>query len=245
MNDRLKNSVKIWLTGLVDDVGFAPVDRFDGAPESHHPSRVCKDAQTVIAFGRIMPRGVLYSPDYSLHLLHRSYHTLYPYLDEVGIKLANLIEAQGYLAVQIPAFAPLAYHGPEPWGIISLKHAAMASGLGAFGRSEMVYHPRFGSLLRLGAVITNAKLPGEPLLEKDPCPPGCHACQKACPALAYKTGSFQKMTCLAYTIRHGIYPLALRDDTGRKNIETIINTAGYNYWLKCTECMKVCPNNKA
>ena len=28
-----------------------------------------------------------------------------------------------------------------------------------------------------------------------------------------------------------------------KNIQTIINTAGYNYWLKCDECLKVCQTN--
>ena len=226
-----------------DLVGFAPVDRFDQAPESHHPSRVCKEAKTVVVFGRIVPRGVFSSPGYNLHLLHRSYHTLYPYLDELGLDLANDIEAEGYLAVQIPSYAPLVYHGLEPWGIISLKHAAVLAGLGAFGRSGLVYHPRYGSRLRLGAVVTSAAIPGDPLVAENPCPPKCNACQKACPAGAFDTGSFQKLTCMSYSIRHAIYPLALRDEAGQRNIETVINTAGYNYWLKCDECIKVCPND--
>ena len=244
MSDTLKNSIVDWLKGRVDAFGFAPVDRFDQAPEAHHPSRVCRDARTVIAFGRTMPRGVLGSPDYDLHLLHRSYHTLYPYLDGVGLDLANLIERFGCRAVQIPSFAPLVYRGMEPWGIISLKHAAAAAGIGVFGRNQLVFHPRYGSLLRFGAVITDAKLDGDPLIEEDPCTSGCTACRDACPAEAFQDGSFKKLVCMSHVIRHGIYPLALRDEAGLKNIELIINTAGYNYWLKCDECLKVCPNNR-
>ncbi len=244
MDEALRSSIVGWLNGRVDAVGFAPIDRFDEAPQGHHPSSICKDAETVIVFGKTVPRGVLNSPDYGLYLLHRSYHTIYPYLDELGLDLANWIEARGYLAVQIPSYAPLVYHGLEPWGILSLKHAAVAAGVGSFGHSDVVYHPVYGSLLRLGAVVTNAKMPASALVQEHPCPSKCRACQEACPAGAFQNGSFQKLTCMAYTIRHGIYPLALRDEVGRKNIETIINTAGYNYWLKCHECLKVCPKNQ-
>jgi epoxyqueuosine reductase QueG len=244
MDDGLKRFIVGWLEGRVEAVGFAPVDRFHEAPEAHHPSRICKDAKSVIVFGRTVPRGVLSSPDYGLYLLHRSYHSVYPYLDEVGMDLANRIEAEGHLAVQLPSYAPLVYHGMEPWGILSLKHSAVLAGLGAFGRSGMVYHPRYGSLLRLGAVVTDAEMPGDPMILDDPCPSKCHACQKVCPARAFQDGSFQKLQCMTYTIRHGIYPLALRDEVGRKNLETIINTAGYNYWIKCNGCLNVCPINQ-
>jgi epoxyqueuosine reductase QueG len=99
-------------------------------------------------------------------------------------------------------------------------------------------------MLRLGAVVTSAALAGDPVVEEDPCPEGCSACREACPAGAFGDGGFRKMACLSHTIRHGIYPLALKDEVGRKNIEMIINSAGYNYWLKCDECLKVCPRNR-
>ena len=79
----------------------------------------------------------------------------------------------------------MVFHGMEPWGILSLKHAAVKAGLGMFGRSGQVYHPRYGSLLRFGAVVTDAELPGDPLLEKDPCPPKCNVCRTSCPAGAF------------------------------------------------------------
>ena len=56
-------------------------------------------------------------------------------------------------------------------------------------------------------------------------------------------GQFEKMTCLAHTIKHPIYPLALRDEEGLKRIERVINTAGYDYWLECFNCVKACPLN--
>ena len=106
-----------------------------------------------------------------------------------------------------------------------------------------MYHPKYGSLLRLGAVVTSAELPGDPVIETDPCPPDCEACLKACPSKAFQNGAFQKLVCRGYTIKHAIYPLALGSEEGRKSIELVINTAGYNYWIGCDTCLKVCPNN--
>lgn len=239
----LESAVSQWLERRVDAYGFAPVERFSGAPEEHHPSRVCKDAATVIVYGGTVPRAVLTSPGYDLHLLQRSYHTLYPNLDQVGLDLANRIESEGYLAIQVPSYAPLVFHGLEPWGVLSLKHAAVRAGLGAFGRTGLVYHPRFGSMLRFGAVVTSAAMPGDPLIEEDPCPPKCNACREACPPGALQEGAFQKPVCTGYAFKHAIYHLTLEDEYGLQNIETIINTAGYNYWIACDECLKACPNN--
>ncbi|HDQ03330.1 MAG TPA: epoxyqueuosine reductase [Deltaproteobacteria bacterium] len=246
MSETMKESIIRHLKDSVSAVGFAPVERFVDAPEKHHPSRVCKDAKTVVVFGIQIPRGILESPDYNLYGLHRSYHTVYRKLDEISLNLCNFIEAQGkYSAVMIPSYAPLVFHELEPWGLISLKHAAVRAGLGAFGHSGQMYHPVYGSRLRLAAVVTSAQLSGDPLIEKDPCPPKCSACQKACPANAFsKNGSFKKMTCMAYAIKHAIYPLALKDAEGFKHIERVINTAGHDYWIDCDECLKVCPNNR-
>lgn len=246
MTEDLKAGIKEWLEERVDAVGFAPVDRFGDAPEKHHPSRICKDARTVIVLGKTVPHGVLHSPDYDLYFLHRSYHSTYRYLDELGLMLSNRIESQGrHLAVPIPSFAPLVLNGPEPWGILSLKHAAVYAGLGAFGKSGLIYHAIYGSLLRLGAVVTSAELPGDPVVEDDPCPPECDACWKACRAQAFNDeGEFNKLTCQGYTIKHAIYPIALSTEEGLNNIERVINTAGYDYWLACNECLKVCPRNR-
>lgn len=140
------------------------------------------------------------------HFLHSSCHVVYSQLDEISFNLENFIESrQNARTVAIPSYAPLKFHGLEPWGIISLKHTAVKAAL--------------------------------------PCPENCSACQEKCPPNAFDgDGKFQKMTCLVHTIKHAIYPLALNSEKGMKNIERVINTAGYNYWLACNECLKVCPD---
>jgi len=242
----LRQSVINHLEGKVDVLGFAPVERFEDSPEAHHPARICKDAKTVIVFGNAVPRGMLHSPDYSLYMLHRTYHSVYERLNELGLMLSNWIEEQGnYLAVPIPSFAPLVYHEMEPWGVLSLKHASVKAGLGAFGKNGLLHNPKYGTLLRPGAVVTSAELPGDPIIEDDPCPENCDACFKACPSGALqKDGPFKKMDCLGYLVKHAIYPLALKTEKGLEQIERVINTAGYNYWLTCNECLRVCPSNR-
>jgi epoxyqueuosine reductase QueG len=246
MGTALKETVISHFRPHVSAIGFASVERFHDAPEKHRPTDVCKDARTVIVFGIPVPQGVLSSPCYNLHTLHRSYHTIYRHLDELSHNLCTFIESQGnYRSVPVPSYAPMVFHGVEPWGIISLKHAAVRAGLGVFGRSDQVYHPRYGSRLRLSAVITNAEIPADDMIGANPCPPKCNACRKACPSGAFDDrGSFKKLICLGHTIKHAIYPLALKDQAGLKNIERVVNTAGYDYWIACDECLTVCPNNR-
>jgi len=160
-----------WIENKADTVGFAPVDRFKEAPEAHRPQRMLQGAKTVIVYGRMIPKGVVRSLDYEKYFLHRSYHSVYPYLDELGYSLANYLEHKsGELAVQAPSYLPMVFHGMEPWGVLSLKHAAEKAGLGAFGRSGQLYHLLHGALLRWGAVITNLEIEGDPLMDDIPCP---------------------------------------------------------------------------
>jgi epoxyqueuosine reductase QueG len=163
MSNNLKQSITEFLKPQVSALGFASVDRFADAPESHHPKRICRDAETVIVFGIAVPRGMLKSPDYNLYALHRSYHSAYMRIDDLSLALCNYIESQGkHLAVPIPSYAPMVFHQFEPWGILSLKHAAVNAGLCSFGRSGQTYHPQYGALLRLGAVVTNAVIEADP-----------------------------------------------------------------------------------
>jgi epoxyqueuosine reductase len=240
----LRRELIEWLGERVDEVGFAPVERFDAAPAQHQPSRLCKDAQTVIVLAKAIPMAVLTSPGYQLYLLQRSYHTVYTSLDGLALELSTWLEKQGQPAVPVPSYAPLSFHDGTFWGLLSLKHAAVAAGLGSLGRNELVYHPEYGSMLRFGAVVTAAGLEGDPVREADPCPPHCHACRERCPVQAWGDDDFQRRACTSHAITHTIYRLALRDEEGLRDIETVINTAGYNYWIKCAECQASCPLNR-
>jgi epoxyqueuosine reductase QueG len=156
-----------------------------------------------------------------------------------------IVAAANAYAVPVPSYAPMKFHGMEPWGLLSLKHAAVNAGLGAIGRNGLMHHPAFGTMLRLGAVVTDVPLPESDLQDSFPCPEKCRACHQACPPGAFNdAGQFAKLTCMGQTIKHAIYPLALKDEHGLKHLERIINTAGHNYWLTCNACLSVCPNNR-
>jgi epoxyqueuosine reductase QueG len=246
MDESLAQAVRDFAGRRGSLVGFAPVDRFENAPEGHHPGDLCRRAATVIVLARPLPRGMLSSPRYPLYALHRAYHSVYPRLDNEGLDLALFLETEaGVPAVPVPSYAPMVYQSMEPWGLLSLKHAAVRAGFGVFGRNQIVHHPRYGSMLRFGAVVTAAPLPGDPVMDHDPCPPDCRACHRACAAKAWgEDERFDKTACMRKTIKHAIYPMALKDEAGLKNIERVVNTAGYNYWLDCDRCLKVCPNNR-
>ncbi len=245
MTDYLRDMVTDLLTGKLDAFGFAPVDRFEGAPPGHHPSEIMTGAKTVIVYGRVVPRGCFASPDYAYHFLHRSYHTVYPFLDQVGYDLSTLLEEEGYLAGVIAGYAPIVFEEGKVQGILSLKHAAVAAGIGAFGRNELVFHPQHGSMLRFGAVITTAELAPDPLLDWDPCAGSCTgACMKSCPANAFEEGGFNRGLCARLAVKHPIYLLTMKEEWGPASMELVANTAGYNYWIGCSECQRVCPANR-
>lgn len=117
-------------------------------------------------------------------------------------------------------------------------------GTGPFGRSGQAYHPEYGALLRFGAVVTAAALPGDGVVEKDPCPPRCNACREARPPGAFPGGSSRRRHAWAMPSGTASTASPLGDEEGLKRIEMIVNTAGCNYWIACDECVKVCPLNK-
>ncbi|MFP4476082.1 MAG: hypothetical protein ACLFOY_11045 [Desulfatibacillaceae bacterium] len=244
MSSLTQQSVADFLAPRVTLTGFASPDQFDDAPGGHHPGDILHGAATVVVYGIAVPRGILHSPQRSLYALHRSYHSVYPLLDEISLSLANHLEQAGELAVPAPSYAPMVFHEAEPWGVLSLKHSAVKAGLGAFGHNQLVHHPDYGTMLRFGAVVTTADLGTSPTMDYEPCPEGCTLCMDACPSESIGEDGFMKMKCLGHTIKHAIYPLALNSPDAVRHIERVVNTAGYNYWLKCHECLTVCPSNQ-
>jgi epoxyqueuosine reductase len=61
----------------------------------------------------------------------------------------------------------------------SLRYAAVAAGIGSLGWSGNVLAPQYGARVVLGAVITNAVIEADPMLEENLCD-GCRICVKVC-----------------------------------------------------------------
>ncbi|MBD3229359.1 MAG: hypothetical protein GF329_14335 [Candidatus Lokiarchaeota archaeon] len=81
------NKIKDYIYGMdIEIVGIASADNelFKKAPKQHQPINILDNAKSVIVFGKPMPKSVLKLSDYKNQLVHRTYHSLYKYLDIVA-----------------------------------------------------------------------------------------------------------------------------------------------------------------
>lgn len=88
----------------------------------------------------------------------------------------------GGRAMAVPVSYPMDFTDPKKIGLgeVSLRHAAVAAGLGAFGSHNLVVHPRFGTRVIFAAVLTDLELEPDRPLAENPCFE-CGKCVKACP----------------------------------------------------------------
>jgi epoxyqueuosine reductase QueG len=89
-------------------------------------------------------------------------------------------------------------------GEVSLRHAALAAGLGNFGRHNLIIHPRLGTRVIFTAVLSELDLPSDPRITEDLCI-DCYICVESCPAGALdEEGQTQVMKCLRVSQPYGI-----------------------------------------
>ena len=164
------------------ECGIAHPDRFAEAPSGFRPRDLYPDCQSVVVFLKEMPEEIILQ-DNPIPYPHAAYQ-LYAELDRLGIALCRTLEAEGMHAIPVPADAPYLHWEAERehgMGILSLRHAAVRAGLGVLGRNTLVINKRFGNMVYIGAVLTDALLQADPMLVQDACPSGCRVCLDFCP----------------------------------------------------------------
>ena len=108
----------------------------------------------------------------------------------------------------------------ESFGLISLKHAAELAGLGVIGRNYLLTNPKYGNLLWLSAVLTDADLIPDKKCEYNFCD-SCDICIEACPSGALDD-----------------YPPSF----GRKKCDgTMFKMVDKKWEIMCFNCRKTCP----
>ena len=210
------------ILGLGADLcGFANIGSFSGAPEGFHPSDIFADCKSVIVFGLALPRGLSKA---SPKLVYAHFNDcICPPLDFIAFQAAKQIEAEfGGCAVPLPSDGPYDYWDPEKSegrGLISMKHAAVAAGLGTLGRSTLLLNSKYGNMLILGAVLTDLDLPSDPPAAPI-CISGCDLCLSGCPVQALDGLSANQKKCRANTY-----------GTNARGFSTV----------NCNQCRMVCP----
>lgn len=184
-----------------DDVAAVSLDHPDLAEEKHHAREAMPKARTFVALvQRTLPDDIR-SPKRSAANLefHRTGHEL----DEVARRIADVLVSRGHAAMNPPMAFPMEMSAfPGRTWIVSHKRVAVAAGLGRMGLHRNVIHPRFGSFVLLGTVLTSAEIAGEaPKLDFDPCV-DCKLCVAACPVGAIEpTGAFRFSACYDHNYR--------------------------------------------
>lgn len=175
--------------------GVANIDRFEAAPEGFRPTDIFSDCKAVIVFGIPIPKGLC---KVSPKVIYNRYGSITKIeLDRIAYHASLDIESSyGGYTVPLPSDVPYEYWDEERLegrGLISIRHAAVLAGVGAFGKSSLVLNEQYGNMLNFGAVLTDITLPSDDLA-KSICLEDCHLCLDHCPVAALTgIGAIQKL----------------------------------------------------
>ena len=188
----------------IDVVGFTSIEDYQ-SERSPDPRTILPDVKSIIVLGHRMIDGALESQNMRVAMAARmgvmdtSKSHLY--------LMARFIEDRfKEKAATVLSSYPLDMEPPALGlrGDISLRHAAIAAGLGRFGRHNLVIHPRFGSRLSFTGILTTIPLVSDYPVKEELCN-NCNLCVEACPGKALDIeGKTEDLKCLRASQPYGI-----------------------------------------
>ncbi|MCB9357786.1 MAG: tRNA epoxyqueuosine(34) reductase QueG [Calditrichaeota bacterium] len=191
------------------------------------PEKVLPGVRSVISLGQSYFTGFL--PDEIRHDHSRgiiaSYAWGQDYHDLMGHAIEELAEFVQTLSSDVKTRAYV------DTGPVLERDVAESSGLGFIGKNTLLIHPKMGSQLLLGEVMTTLALEPSPLPKQMPSCGTCTRCQDDCPTHAFPSAYvLDSRLCISYlTIEfRGSIPLPLRPKMG-------------NHVFGCDDCQTCCP----
>lgn len=248
--------LRAWaLEAGADDVGVVELVHPDLAEERAPVLRAFPSAVSLISLVvRMHPENVR-SPARSV--ANHEFHHAGEAVDDCARALVARLAAAGHRAMN-PAMAfPMEMDDfPGRTWVVSHKRVAVAAQLGRMGLHRNVIHPRFGSFIVLGTVLTSARIEERlPRLAYDPCV-DCKLCVAACPVGAIEPdGAFRFSACLDHNYREFMTGFGdvledvveSRDKHELRERLTISESASmwqsltYKANYKAAHCVAVCP----
>ena len=214
----------------IDAVGVVPADPFEGYLVPNSPRRDPRlsmpTANSIVVVGVYI--GGFYLPNWDDPAVGRvSRLVLSGFYSDV---VAPLRSISSFLRDR--GFQALVCDGFESGGsMLPLKLAAVRAGVGWQGKNSLVISRRFGSLLALGGIVTDAILEFDGGGVGDHCGK-CHACQDACPTSALdEPYRLKRERCLSHLLE------------GESLSDEVRRLMG-NRILECDICQTVCPWNR-
>src|SRR4030095_12857139 len=171
---------QLCLEAGADDVGFVEIDRPGLADQRDDILSFFPRTKTLISFVRRMNRETIRSVARSLPNLE--FHHTGDDVNETARRIVTALEQRGVRAVNPAMGFPMEMDRfPGKTWVVSHKPVAVAAGLGQMGIHRSVIHPKFGSFILLGTVLTEAEVSEyQTPIDYNPCLE-CKLCVAACP----------------------------------------------------------------
>ncbi|WP_020613978.1 epoxyqueuosine reductase [Sediminispirochaeta bajacaliforniensis] len=205
-----------------DLCGIAPVERFSGVSQKSDPAHIMEGCRSVIVVAKKFLNSTTTIYSSIPYTIIRN--QLSSFIDIKTVELSYFLESAGVRAVPTGAIEPCNYDSSlnRVVGLISLKNAAYQAGLGVIGKNTLLLTPKFGNMVWLGAVLTDASLTPDEVMTYSPCNNSCRLCIDACPANALDGGAFM-------------------DQKKCWNFAFGEPAEGGEWRIKCYTCRSVCP----
>lgn len=205
----------------IPDWGVCRFDPMDLSVPCRGISRVPESAKTVLVFA--FPYLL---PEYHGACNLSRYACVPDYHPVARRALEGMIAA---LCKQFPSEKFAAFADISPFDEVRI---AAKAGLGVIGRNTLLIHPRYGSWLFLGEIVTTLELPVQDFPIQGCI--GCGVCERACPGNALSGGKLREQQCVS----------ALTQKKGElTQAEQALIRAGGLVW-GCDICQVVCPMNR-
>ena len=200
----IKNNIReVAFAHGMDMCGFAGIDRFDESPPGRHPTDTLPGCKSVIVVGVRLLEGAVqsnfraYEDDrFDLKGIYGTYG--YAMLPNFALTYTCYAVAQAVERNLGATAAPLSTGPMTNGNQISIRHSAVAAGLGEFGWLSIVLTPDYGPRNRFGVILTTAEIEPDPLYSGPQlCDPlKCTVCMDVCPTKAISAyGAEEYNTC--------------------------------------------------
>ena len=250
----MKKRIKEFALNLeVDDVGVAAAADYQ-SPRSPKLDTIFPGVKSIVVMAYKEPSSCE-SPNMQVAMNGRL--DVMEFSRSCNYKMVRFLEKEfGAKAMSVPASYPLemSLETMGSIGDVSLRHAAIAAGLGVFGRHNLVIHPKFGTRIVFTAILTDLDMPSDALCEEELCT-NCNECVEQCPAGALdEENRTDVMKCLRKSQPYGIgssirFWSKFVDATPEEKKKMVKDVEfwrmyqagfiGFQYF--CWNCMKSCP----
>ncbi len=200
----MKEKIRDFILGLgVDDVGFAAVSDYN-SPRSPKIETIMPKAKSIVVLAY---KELSSCESTNMQIAMNGRLDVMSFSRSCSYRLARFLEREYKAkALTVPFSYPMemSHQTNGAIGDISLRHAAVAAGLGSFGRHNLVIHPKLGARVVFTAVVCDLDLTSDPAVSEDLCN-HCNICVENCPAAALtEEGKTEVMKCLKISQPYGI-----------------------------------------